>query len=138
MWQKLLFVNIENVDRCNMNMKARTMKSVVAIVAAVGTIAGVAAIGSLTELRIAVVENTAAIPLLLANSFFILSMRAIAKSILGPVTIHICEPANVLSFKQSQAMNLSINSDTPNPIAFFIQRCLLSFSVTNLSNIVPS
>jgi hypothetical protein len=38
-----------------------------------------------------------------ANSF-ILSIRAIAKSIRGPVTIHICEPDNALSFKQIQAM----------------------------------
>jgi presenilin-like A22 family membrane protease len=26
---------------------------------------------------------------------------------------------------QSQAMNLSINSEIPNPVAYFIQRCLL-------------
>ncbi|MGC2382639.1 MAG: hypothetical protein WA631_05970 [Nitrososphaeraceae archaeon] len=45
------------------------------------------------------------------NNLFILSIRAIAKSILGLVTIHICEPDNALSFMQSQAINLSINSE---------------------------
>src|SRR5919197_4940131 len=65
-----------------------------------------------------------------ANSFFILSISTIDKSILGPVTIHICEPDNALSFIQSQAMNLSINSDMPKPVAFFIQRCLLPSWVT--------
>jgi len=64
-------------------------------------------------------------PLLLANSFFILSIRAIAKSILCHVTMHICEPDNAVSLRQSQAMNLSINSDMPKPVAFFIQRGLL-------------
>src|SRR5919199_3268783 len=70
-------------------------------------------------------------PLLLlpASSFFILSIKAIVKSILGPVTMHIWEPDNALSFKQSQAMNLSINSEMPKPVAFFIQRCLLLFQV---------
>ena len=63
-----------------------------------------------------------------ANSFFILSIKAIAKSILGPVTIHICEPDNALSWRQSQAINLSMNSDMPKPVAFFIQRCLLPLS----------
>src|SRR5919202_5475486 len=57
------------------------------------------------------------------NNLFILSIRAIARSILGPVTMHICEPDNALSFKQSHAINRSINSDTPRPVAFFIQRC---------------
>jgi hypothetical protein len=69
---------------------------------------------------------------LLANSFFILSTRAIAKSVLGPVTIHICEPDNALSFKQSQAINLSMNSDIPKPVAFFIQRCLLPVGETRV------
>jgi hypothetical protein len=55
------------------------------------------------------------------NSFFILSIRAMARSILDPVTMHICEPDNALSFKQSQAMKLSINSQIPSPVAFFIQ-----------------
>jgi hypothetical protein len=65
-------------------------------------------------------------PLLLpTNNLFILSIRAIAKSILGPVTMHICEPDNELSFKQSQAMNLSINSEMPKPVAFFIHRCFM-------------
>src|SRR5919197_4047829 len=63
--------------------------------------------------------------LLRANSLFILSIRTIAKSILGPVTIHICEPDSESSFRQSQAINLSINSEIPKPVAFFIQRCLL-------------
>jgi hypothetical protein len=40
------------------------------------------------------------------------------------VTIHIWEPDNALSFKQSQAINLSINSEIPKPVAFFIHRCL--------------
>jgi hypothetical protein len=39
--------------------------------------------------------------------------------------MHICEPASALSFKQSQAMNLSMNSEMPSPVAFFIQRYLL-------------
>jgi hypothetical protein len=39
-----------------------------------------------------------------------------AKSILGPVTMHICEPDKALSFKQSQAINLSINSEIPKPV----------------------
>ncbi|MFL6507947.1 MAG: hypothetical protein ACJ704_08425, partial [Nitrososphaeraceae archaeon] len=56
-----------------------------------------------------------------ANNLFILSIRAIAKSILGPVTMHICEPDNALSFRQSQDINLSINSEIPSPVAFFIQ-----------------
>src|SRR4051794_38443872 len=76
-------------------------------------------------------------PLLFENSFFILSIRAMAKSILGPVTIHICEPDNALSFKQSHAINRSINSDTSRPVAFFIQRCLpigTIIIVTILSN----
>src|ERR671931_374540 len=65
-------------------------------------------------------------PLLLpVNSFFNLPIKAIAKSILGPITMHICEPDNALSFKQSQAMNLRMNSDMPKPVAFFIQRCFL-------------
>src|ERR1051325_6303315 len=38
---------------------------------------------------------------------------------------HICEPDKALSFKQSQAMNRSINSDMPNPVAFLMQSCLL-------------
>jgi hypothetical protein len=63
------------------------------------------------------------------NSFFILSIRAMAKSILGPVTMHICELANQLSFMQSHAMNRSINSDMPKPVAFFIQTCLLALSL---------
>jgi hypothetical protein len=42
-------------------------------------------------------------------------MRPIARSLLGPVTIHISEPDKVLSLKQSQAMNLSINSVIPRP-----------------------
>jgi hypothetical protein len=63
-------------------------------------------------------------------------MRAIAKSILGPVTMHICEPDRALSFKQSQAMNLSINSDKPRPVAFFIHRCLLLAWVTRASKII--
>jgi hypothetical protein len=60
-----------------------------------------------------------------ANNFFILSIRAMARSILGPVTMHICEPDSALSLRQSQAINLSINSEIPSPVAFFIQRCLL-------------
>ena len=44
------------------------------------------------------------------------------KSILGPVTMHICEPDNALSLRHSQAMNLSMNSDMPKPVAFFIQQ----------------
>jgi len=47
------------------------------------------------------------------------------ESILGPETIHIWEPLNLLSFRQSHAIYLNINSVTPNPVAFFIQRCLL-------------
>jgi hypothetical protein len=35
------------------------------------------------------------------KSFFILSISAMAKSILGPVTMHIiCEPDNALSFRK--------------------------------------
>ena len=76
------------------------------------------------------------------NNFFILSIRAIAKSILGPVTIHIWEPDSALSLKQSQAMNRSINSDMPKPVAFLIQRYLeelvLPLGVTKESKIVFS
>jgi hypothetical protein len=36
-----------------------------------------------------------------ANNLFILSIRAIAKSILGPVTIHICEPDNALFLRKA-------------------------------------
>jgi len=72
----------------------------------------------------------------LKNNFFILSIRAMAKSILGPVTIHICESDTALSFKQSQAINLSMNSEIPKPVAFFIKRCLLTFWVSSESNII--
>ncbi|MFL6408680.1 MAG: hypothetical protein ACJ71F_16655, partial [Nitrososphaeraceae archaeon] len=58
------------------------------------------------------------------------SIRAIAKSILGPVIIHICEPDNALSFRQSQAINLSINSEIPEPVAFLIHRCFLLEELT--------
>ena len=34
-----------------------------------------------------------------------------ARSILGPVTIHIWEPDNASSFKHNQAINLSINAN---------------------------
>ena len=57
-----------------------------------------------------------------ANSFFILSINAMTKSILGPVTIHICKPDNVLALRQSQDINRSITSEIPNPIAFFIYK----------------
>jgi hypothetical protein len=36
-----------------------------------------------------------------------------------------CEPDNALSFRHSQAINLSMNSDIPSPVAFLIQRCFL-------------
>ena len=35
-----------------------------------------------------------------ANSFFILSIRAMAKSILGPVAMHICEPDSLSSLRK--------------------------------------
>jgi len=56
--------------------------------------------------------------------FFVLSIRARAKSILDPVTMYICESDKALPFKQSQAINLSMNSDTTRPVAFLIQRRL--------------
>ena len=34
-------------------------------------------------------------------------------------------PDNALFFMQSQVINLSINSEMPKPVVFFIQRCLL-------------
>jgi hypothetical protein len=57
------------------------------------------------------------------NSLFILSMRVIARSILGPVTMHICVPCRLLFLRQSQAIYRSINSVIPRPVAFFIQIC---------------
>ena len=48
-------------------------------------------------------------------------MKDIAKSISGPVTIQICEPDNALSLIQSQAINLSINSEIPNPTIYIFK-----------------
>jgi hypothetical protein len=70
-----------------------------------------------------------------ARVFFILSIRAIAKSILGPVTMHICELDNALSFKQSHAINLNINSEIPSPVAFFPKMLIVRrVGVTSLGN----
>ena len=61
---------------------------------------------------------------LFLNKPFILSIRVIANSMRGPVTMHICEFRGIFLEKQSQAIYLSINSVTPKPVAFFIQTCL--------------
>jgi hypothetical protein len=58
------------------------------------------------------------------NSLFILSIRVIARSTLGPVTMHICVPCRLLFLRQGQATYCNINSVIPRPVAFFIQRFL--------------
>ena len=61
--------------------------------------------------------NFSNIPLSLLISFM-------AISILGPVTIHICEFLKELSLVQSHAIILSMNSVTPMPVAFLTHKCL--------------
>jgi hypothetical protein len=59
--------------------------------------------------------------LLFQKHVYVATFWSLTKPILGPVTMHICEPDN----KQSQAINRSMNSEMPKPVAFLIHRCLL-------------